>query len=273
MASESGGENLLYAADFLSNAVFVFDYKPNALKFVGYIALGSTPTAECVDKYQNVWVVMQSELLLEFAHGGTTPIATIGTPGFTPSGCSSDPTTGSLAVTVQVLGGLGAVLIYKNGKGKPVEHDDSQYQLVDCAYDNRGNLYTDRAVIGMDLSLGLLPKGGSTFQYVTTNQKLDAPGAMQWNGKYLVVGDQDTNVVYRFTIGPSGGSVVDSMTLDQTKRIGGFFIDRNRIVAPTAYTEELGGGLLSLYHYPQGGKRISTAHNMSLPVAAVVSRL
>jgi hypothetical protein len=269
IAPNAAAGDLLYAADYLSDAVFIFNYTPNSMKFAGYVPLGSAPVAECVDKAQNVWVVTDSRLLLEFAHGGTSPISSIGVSAHSAFGCSVDPTTGDLAVAVETNEIKGAVFIYKHAKGKPVEHDDPANLVADCAYDNRGNLYADRWVDVSDLTIDVLPKGKSTFAYVTTDQTVDVPGAMQANGKYVVVGDEDLGVAYRFIVTPSRATTVDSITLDQETRLGGFFIDRNRIVAMGG---DSGGGLLSLYRYPQGGERIRTAHNMGQPVAAAVSR-
>jgi hypothetical protein len=270
ISPQTARDNLVYAADGESDALFIFDYKPNALKFVTYVPLGSTPIAECVDTAQDVWVVTNTELLLEFAHGGTTPIATIGTPGITPGSCSVDPTTGNLAVSVEEAG-KPAVLVYKNGKGRPQEYLAGSHLLSACTYDGHGNLYIDFKVYGTDVSFGILPKGGSSLQFVTSNQMFDSPGFMQWDGKYLDVADEDTDTLYRFNVNLSGASVVDSLVFDQTQRIGGFFIYRKRIVVPSSYSEHMAGGLLSIYHYPQGGKRIQTVRNMSLAAAAVVS--
>jgi hypothetical protein len=40
----------------------------------------------------------RSNEILEYAHGGTTPTATLADPTGTPSACSVDESTGSLAV-------------------------------------------------------------------------------------------------------------------------------------------------------------------------------
>jgi hypothetical protein len=269
---QASRENLAYVADALSNALFIFTYSPNAMRYVGYVALGSTPLAECVDKAQDVWVVTSSSLLLEFAHGGTTPIATIGTGSLMPAGCSVDTASGDLAVAgADFNGGIGAAFIYKKAKGVPIDVVDDQYELSDCAYDGKGTLYADRDVTTIDLSVDVLPKGSKTFQTVTTNQTFRRPGGMQWAAPYLVVGDSDNNVAYRFTVSTNHISVADSITLEQTSRVGLFAIYRKRIVAPQSSVDDVANGLLSIYHYPQGGTRISTIGGMSLPVAVAIS--
>ena len=64
----------------------------------------NSPYGECVDKAGDVFVAdfggnTGTPAILEYAHGGTKPIATLSDPGYYPESCSIDPTTGNLAVT------------------------------------------------------------------------------------------------------------------------------------------------------------------------------
>jgi hypothetical protein len=264
--------NLAYVADSLSNALFVFSYSPNAMRYVGYVALGSSPIAECADEAQDVWVVTNSSLLLEFAHGGTTPIRTIDTPNLIPTGCSVDAATGDLAVAgADFNGGVGAVFVYKKAKGVPLDVVDDQFELSDCAYDGKGTLYADRDVINTDLGIDVLPKGAKKFQYVTSNQSFRRPGGMQWVAPYLIVADSDNDIVYRFAVSTSHISVGDSIELGRTSRVGLFAIYRKRIVAPQSSVDAVRNGLLSIYRYPEGGTPVRSIGGMSLPAAVAIS--
>src|ERR1700688_4758776 len=51
----------------------------------------------CSDAQGNVFLT-HNGTVYEFAHGGTTPIATLSLPGNSAVGCSVDPVTGNLAV-------------------------------------------------------------------------------------------------------------------------------------------------------------------------------
>jgi hypothetical protein len=279
MQPQAARSNLAYVADYESNALFVFTYKQNAMIFSGYIPLGSSPVAECVDKAQDVWVVTSSHLLLEFAHGGTTPIGSIGAPALFANGCSVDAATGNLAVAGADFntGTVGAVFLYKKAKGQPVIIGDPAYELSDCAYDGKGNLYADRDVNNTDLSLDVLPKGAKTFDIETTNQEFRRPGGLQWAKPYLVVGDSDNNVAYRFNVG-SSIKLADTITFNQSTMIGFFAILRNRIVvprtsvdAPQQPADGQSSGLLNTYAYPAGGNRIRNISDMSYPVAVAIS--
>ena len=117
----------------------------------------------CVDKKGDVWVVNNSSAsLVEYKHGGKTPIATLYGISF-PIGCSVDPTTGDLAVANYGNGsyGGGDVSIFAHAKGTPKVYTDSQIPHFNfCGYDPKGNLYAD----GTDATQSVfhfaeLPKG------------------------------------------------------------------------------------------------------------------
>jgi DNA-binding beta-propeller fold protein YncE len=85
----------------------------------------NNPFGECVDKTGDVFVAefggnAGTAAILEYAHGGTSPIATLSDPGYHPESCSIDPTTGNLAVTNDD-GPLG---IYTGAKGDPAYYAD-----------------------------------------------------------------------------------------------------------------------------------------------------
>ena len=74
-------------------------------------------------------------IILEFAHGGTQPIATLlGVRCEFPNGCSVDPTTGNLAVTNYSSNpaGPGSIAIYTGARGSHdhVHRDELQRLLV-----------------------------------------------------------------------------------------------------------------------------------------------
>ena len=90
-------KELLYVSDNGGN-VYVFSYP--AGKLVGTLTDARSPSGLCSDKAGHVFVPdVNNEDVLEYAHGGKKPIATINDFGFYPESCAIDPTTQNLAVT------------------------------------------------------------------------------------------------------------------------------------------------------------------------------
>ncbi|HEY1428849.1 MAG TPA: hypothetical protein VGF18_04710 [Candidatus Tumulicola sp.] len=258
--------NLLYVTDEEANAIFVYGY--DSLKFVGYIPLGSEAVGGCVDRAQNVWFTLFGGLMLEFAHGGTSPIATLSSPAMYPTNCSVDPKSGDLAVT-----GFGhfngkSLEIYRHAKGQPVLYSPT-YGSSGCAYDGHGNLFLDGTSSG-DFNIAMLSKGASDFQYFPTTTPVEYPGSMSWNDKQLVVADQSKSTVYQFRISGSTAEQIGSTTFDQSTGVGQFFIQRKRIIVPGPEGFDFVGPAY-IYGYPQGGKPLRSLRNMIAPVGAVVS--
>jgi hypothetical protein len=96
MLPEGKGADLLYVSDGGTDDVLVFSYPQGAL--VGTLSGFDNPYGLCTDVKGDVFVVNESaDTVVEYAHGGKTPIATLnlGTPTLA---CSVDEHTGDLAV-------------------------------------------------------------------------------------------------------------------------------------------------------------------------------
>src|SRR5579871_6367789 len=97
MAPGLAKRDLLYLTDDGNGNVYVYSFPEAKLK--GTLTGLNVPTGECVDKAGDVWIVEEgTNDIVEYAHGGTVPIATLTDPNNAPEGCSVDPTTGDLAV-------------------------------------------------------------------------------------------------------------------------------------------------------------------------------
>ena len=89
---------LLYLSDAGTNDVVVYRYP--SLVEAGVLTGFDEPQGECVDKAGNVWITNSLvSNVLEYAHGGTTAIATLSDRGQYPVGCSVDEKSGTLAVS------------------------------------------------------------------------------------------------------------------------------------------------------------------------------
>lgn len=116
----SRASDLLYISDDGTDDVYAYSYPHIELKgpLTGFVR----PHGECVDNAGEVFIADNgASNIIEYAHGGTSPIAVLSDPGYVPSACSVDPTSGNLAVTnVETpSGGQGTVVIYKHATGRP----------------------------------------------------------------------------------------------------------------------------------------------------------
>jgi hypothetical protein len=233
------------------------------------------PLGMCTDKSGDVFVANHySADVIEFAHGGTTPIATLSDSGEYPQSCAIDPTTGNLAVT-SYYGPYGEspgdVAIYAGATGMPTSYSAPNFFLYDyCGYDNKGNLYVDGNTGGGGPSNFLfaeLPSGGSGFSDITLPQSIYIPNGVQWDGKYVAVGDETAggtpiSAIYRFKIASSGGATEISTT--PLYRQGGgsaptsvteVWIDGKRVAGANGASAS-GDNNPGLWKYPKGGGAI-----------------
>ena len=185
MAPDAKTNDLLYISSLSNGDVYVYSYPHDRLK--GTLTSFSSPAGECVDKSGDVFITSKSGIL-EYAHGGTTPIATLKDAG-SAQGCSVDPKTGNLAVTnySTTSSHQGNVAIYKDAKGSPTYLTDSKiYHEYFCGYDNAGNLFVDGFEIAASVvKLSEIPSGRTVFKNITLNQTITGAGGVQWDGKHL----------------------------------------------------------------------------------------
>jgi hypothetical protein len=204
--------------------------------------------------------------VVEFKHGGTQPIATLIDPGESAISCAVDPITGNLAVTSgsNISGGSGVVAIYAHGKGStPQFYSDTQmFAIYWCGYDDKGNLFVDGQPTsdGFGFQLAELPKGKKALVNIKlTGGTINFPGQVQWDGKYLLIGDQEaqqsgdpeSSALYETT--GATGKIVKKITLKGSTDVSEYEVLGSTMLAPNALDGSLGGGDVLLYKYPAGG--------------------
>jgi len=257
MAPNTTSQDLLYVTG-ACGGICVFSYPGGTL--VGELADSNTPFGECVDKSGDVFVVDfgaegGTAGVVEYAHGGTSPIATLSDPGYYPEACSIDPTTGNLAVTNDSSGSgaSGVVAIYANAKGDPTDYADPKISYMNfCGYDDDGNLFVDGQYEGA-FAFGEMLKGSSSFKRIKLTQ---APGYslnLQWDGKYVALAASST-VIYHVAVKGSKGTVVGTTLLNGP--VSGtevqFWIQGGTIVAP--YGTGNSPDEVGFWKYPTGGR-------------------
>jgi len=233
-------------------------------KYVGNI-ITATAGFLCSDSNGDVFLpVGQSEgagYIYEYAHGGTTPIATLTDTGF-PNGCSVDPTTGNLAVANYFAPGSqyghGNVAIYTNAQGTPTYYDDPNvYWYEFCSYDNNGNLLVDGNSESKTVPFAMLPRGSSKFTDITLNKDNNGElGPIQWDGQYFAVLDYRSAAIYQISVSGSNGNIVGETQLRSKraiKRIDGAFWIQDGIVMVSFQPQGRHAGYVGFWKYPIGG--------------------
>ena len=212
----------------------------------------------CSDSHGNVYIADNNDspnsAVVEYAHGGTTPIARFNLPGRSAGACSVDPTSGNLAV--MFIGSNDDVAIFTNASQEP-----QLYAALDgfsCAYDPVGNLFVG-GLSGQSAGLAELPKGSSHFGMLTI--KSDRPiwgaGQVQWYGNTLSYSSGFINaaLIYRLKIYGTNAEVVKTTRLDHTRYMWYPWIYQGKIIV--AWVKHgVSSNELGIWDYPKGGKVI-----------------
>jgi hypothetical protein len=249
-------QDLLYVATD-PEAVFVYGYpKAEPHGTLGYF---ESPGPECSDKSGDVFV-STAQGLLEFAHDGASPIATLNTRG----ACSADPVKAKLAVC---SGTAVSVFFHSAEHGWLLPRNyAAAFNVYNCGYDNKGNLFVD----GVDKSNGFqfaeLAAKGKSFMAITLNQNIQGPGQIQWDGRNIAIEDSaaSPSVLYRFSISGRTGQEVGSTVLTGATMVAQFWIHRKKVVGSDGYD------MVGIWDYPDGGSPVDTI-SVSSPYGVTVS--
>ena len=262
MLPEAKTGDLLYVTDAGKSNVFVFSYPQG--KLVGSLTGSfSNPAGECVDVKGDVWITNPdytgSGFIVEYAHGGSAPIAILQEPGASPVGCSIDPSSGDLAVA-----NTSGVAVFQNAQGKPTTYTSSGFsRYYACAYDDSGNLFADGNATGLIVEL---PRGGATLEGINLNQSI-APASLQWDGaRFAVVTFGHLNQprqLYRIQVNGSIGTVTGPTPLKSpgSKSVTSFqqyWVEGKRVIGPDRYRRGgAGAPAILTWKYPRGGEPLN----------------
>ena len=170
MTAGYGKKDLLYVSDQNGSEVYVLTYPKG--KLVGTLTGLNVTEGLCSDTHGNVWVTTYggtygTGYLVEYAHGGATPIATLDDAYGPPDACAVDPNTGNLAAAnpCSDYSCQGNVVVYPGGSGVPAMISTSPlWGAYDITYDSSGNLFVAGHENYQDSRLAWLPNGSSRFQ-------------------------------------------------------------------------------------------------------------
>jgi hypothetical protein len=216
----------------------------------------SGPQGECVDAAGDVWIVdTNNARFVEYAHGGSQPIATLSDSAGTPVSCAVSSSSGTLAAAniVSKSYGPGNVVLYPHAKGSGTVVSGSG-KLYFLAYDSHDDLFGDGLNGAYQFVLSELPKNAKAFQIVgLAGATIGFPGAVQYVKDVLNIGDQEGAVTYQTRVKKDVATVTGSIPLDDSSDCVATFIYKHRLLCPDA-----GSANLKIYAYPKGGAPIRT---------------
>ena len=242
----SGSGDLVYATG--GGRTYILSY-PDGILLNTFNSSGS---GTCSDSKGNVFLTKDTTVD-EYAHGATTPTATLALPGKLAIGCAVDPQTNNLAVVFESSGG--DIAIFPNEGGTPSvfsSHIDSSY----CGYDNSGNLFVD-GYSGPNSSFSELSSGGSAFTKLSISDSVGSPGQVQWDGQYITYEGIDTKntLISRLSISGSTANIVSQTRLKGIKRRAyASWIYKGAVVVPYSTHGPL-AKRVGTWAYPKGGQK------------------
>jgi hypothetical protein len=263
MSPDAKDQNLIYVSDSSTYGVYAYSFPDGRL--VGTLTNQNNPAGLCTDGVGDVFVTqLYGHQILEYAHGGTTPIETLSDPGYEPGACSIDPKTGNLAVANVVSDRLtqGNLLVYPNASGTPTLYSlpggssGSWLSVNGVGYDNASNAYFAGSC-NSAFCAGVLPAGSGNTENITLNMSPKSPGTVQWDGFDMTFDDQSDGTVYSYRFSGTTGTKYRSQRLSRSSDVDGSWIfvyqlphknfGRYLVLAPQQYR----GGVF-LYHYGAG---------------------
>lgn len=262
MHPDAQAQDLLYISDLGANDVAVYTYPKAAL--VGKLTGFGSVAGLCSNKSGDVFVVDEAGPVDVYAHGGSNPIRQLDTSG-APYGCSVNPVSGDLALTQLSAYEHGAIAVYPKAKGNPRIYKDKNIDATwFCGFDNSGNLFADAWDRYGNVILVELAKGGKTFKKFKLGKNFDKAGGVQWDGKYVAVGNFGDGLIYRVT---QSGHVAQTVTLKGGENVEQFWIAGSTLIGPAAQSP----GIAPFWHYSGGGSAYKTISGLSWPFGATLS--
>jgi hypothetical protein len=271
MATGAGAKDLLYVVIPTVNTqgtVNIYSFPQGTLE--GQITDLTNPGGDCSDARGDIYVTdatPSGNRIVEYAHGSTQPTRMLSVPGANPFSCAVDPTNGDLAVTnYGTTQGRGATIaIFHKAKGQPQTYEGLDFlNYAYCSYSRADDLFID----GHYFQGYEVPKfaqvTGKSLLPLDLNYEIGWISSVQWDGRYLAVGQAVKPYIFRFSISGTKGTLVGSTPLTDAYDAFQFVIaGKKAIVANLYYYDRYIARFdVLVYNYPQGGnstQRIMTS--------------
>ena len=291
-------KTLIYLSDAGNGYVRLFDYQTG--KQLGYAGGLYLPYGACSDKHGNAYVAdFDAGITYEFKHGTTTVTDQWNSNG-EPIGCSVNPHNGDLAITnfydFGSPSGTGSVVVYPGGSQSGTAHYGPGLDWP-AGYDAHGNLFVQANYAGQCASgpcLAELPAGGRAWSLLDiSGATINLPAAVEWDGKYLGVADQEAggssqSVIYQTSVRGNTAVVVNTVSLS-TGCSGDYFDAIQWAYAapkpndlPVKYATGIAAGAslcdgsqVGKWPYPKGGDpvgEITAGTNANIDGATIVTK-
>ncbi|HEV3090626.1 MAG TPA: hypothetical protein VGX91_04180 [Candidatus Cybelea sp.] len=253
MAAGAKANDLLYVSN--ENEVVVYSYPAGAV--VGMLTGFTNAVGQCTDPSGDVFITDSgANAIVEYAHGGAQPIATLPAATSSPVDCAVDRKSGNLAVTAWgTSGAAGNVAIYPHAAGTPATYSNSAFlHYSNCAYDDKGNLYLDGENGSFDFEFAMLRTGSSTLASVSLPAGISSPGGVQWDGRHVAVGQWIDPRIYRFSINGSQGREVGLTIIPSAYYMYQFAIVGKTLIVPNKYYVHVYDQEADVlfFHFPSG---------------------
>jgi hypothetical protein len=164
-----------------------------------------------------------------------------------------EPTTGTLAAPIFSNGSTSTVVIFAHASGSGTDITTPLFETYFAGYDNKGNLFVDGRTTSLGFGLVELPKGSGTFKNISVSNTVSFPGAVQWDGKYLTVGDQEAHAIYRYSVNGTTATLKGTVALTGASDCGQTWIGSNGKV----FCPDSGNSQGEVFKYPAGGSPIA----------------
>lgn len=238
----------------VSNAILEYDY-PKSDTSIGQIPVGGG-AGECADVLygaakRDFWVTLPGAGEFdEFALGGTKPIKTLTESVGLAANCAMDPASGNLTATIL---NEGDVVVFPHASGSGTTLTTPLFEAYFDGYDANGNLFVDGRDSSLAFGLVELPRGSSTFESISVSNTVSFPGAVQWDGKYLTVGDQESHAIYRYKVSGTTATLKGTVSLTGAGDCGQTWIGS----AGVLLCPDSGNTQGEVFKYPAGGSAIA----------------
>lgn len=265
MSPEAKNGKLLYISDVGTNDVNVYSYPAGEL--VGQLSGFNEPQGECVDDTNNVYITNTLDSnIVEYAHGGTQPIATLNDPGQYPVDCVYDQGAIALANITSTTNAPGSVSFYFNGaiQGTWVDPNLSRIYHIGHVGKSRGVPFFIDGLSATTGKFEYAKLSDGRFTEVALKANIVSPGAIEWWGenKFMAVGDE-TGSIYK-TKGPT---VFATTTLAGVCQVGQYTITKSKLLVPDPCK-----GDVAIYVFPAAGSPIKVIRkDLTKPVGSALS--
>lgn len=225
----------------------------------------SNPTYSiCSDPNTGNVFIPEGNLIYEYAHGATTPTATLNVPSDDSEarGCAIDPTTGNLALVATIGSAESAgFLVYAGAQGTPTTYTNKQKvgDLIYAAYDWSGDLFSMEACHCQALiKLAEMKAGKTQLNFLKLENCLGCSySKMQWDGQYLAFPDFGNGgherLMGQLQLTRTKANLVNTISLNDMDDNGAFWIYDGNILTVLQNLKLHHSEGIGVWPYPAGG--------------------